>query len=122
MDWITQQIKQKINLDAYSVRDERDGGSPAMVSFATLKSVLAAPDGKTNYFPKLQGEQESQYVGLSGEYKLLSNLKAYAGIGYAQKEYVGHLFGTRMIVTNAAGDAQHNIIVYMLNMIIVQLT
>ena len=97
--------KAKINLDAYSVRDERDGGSPAMVSFATLKSVLAAPDGKTNYFPKLQGEQESQYVGLSGEYKLLSNLKAYAGIGYAQKEYVGHLFGTRMIVTNAAGDA-----------------
>jgi iron complex outermembrane receptor protein len=50
--------KAKINLDAYSVRDERDGGSPAMVSFATLKSVLAAPDGKTNYFPKLQGNKK----------------------------------------------------------------
>jgi iron complex outermembrane receptor protein len=42
---------------------------------------------------------------VSGEYKLLDNLKAIAGIGFSEQEYNGHIFGTRMIVTNDAGDA-----------------
>lgn len=96
LDYTTDQAK--INFDAYSVRDKRDGGSPAMISFATLGRVLPAPDGKLNYFPHLEGMQSANYVGLSGEYKLLPNLKAFAGAGFNEREYRGHLFGTRMIV------------------------
>ena len=103
LDWTTD--KAKANLDAYVTRDKRDGGSPAMVSFASLGKVLDAPDGKNNYFPHLQGQQEAKYVAVSGEYKLLDNLKAIAGIGFSEQEYSGHIFGTRMIVTNDAGDA-----------------
>lgn len=44
LDWTTD--KAKVNLDAYVTRDKRDGGSPAMVSFASLGKVLDAPDGK----------------------------------------------------------------------------
>jgi iron complex outermembrane recepter protein len=96
LDYTTDQAK--INFDAYSVRDKRDGGSPAMISFATLGRVLPAPDGKLNYFPHLEGMQSANYVGLSGEYKLLPNLKVFAGAGFNEREYRGHLFGTRMIV------------------------
>lgn len=103
LDWTTDQAK--INLDAYSTKDNRNGGSPAMVSFAQLGKVLDAPDGKSNYFPNLHGRQSAQYVGVSGEYKLLDNLKAIAGVSTVEQQYQGHLFGTRMIVTNEAGDA-----------------
>ena len=103
LDWTTD--RAKLNFDAYVTKDKRSGGSPAMVSFAQLGKVLDAPDGKSNYFPNLYGEQSANYVGLSGEYKLLDNLKVIAGAGTAEQEYQGHLFGTRMIVTNEAGDA-----------------
>lgn len=103
LDWTTD--KAKINLDAYTTNDKRNGGSPAMVSFAQLGKVLDAPDGKSNFFPNLHGRQSAEYIGVSGEYKLLDNLKVIAGAGTVEQEYQGHLFGTRMIVTNEKGDA-----------------
>ncbi|MEQ1105121.1 TonB-dependent receptor [Acinetobacter ursingii] len=104
LDYTTDKLK--VNFDAYAIRDKRDNGSPAMVSMGTIKKVIAAPDGDTNYFSDIHGQQNSEYVGLSGEYKFTPNWKVYAGTGYAEKEYAGHLFGTRMIIQNAAtGDA-----------------
>ena len=103
LDWTTD--KAKVNFDAYLTDDKRQDGSPAMVSFAQLGKVLDAPDGRSNFFPNIHGKQSAQYVGLSGEYKLLDNLKVIAGVGTAEQKYQGHLFGTRMIVTNDAGDA-----------------
>ncbi|RKG31206.1 TonB-dependent receptor [Acinetobacter tianfuensis] len=103
LDWTTDQAK--INLDAYVTDDKRNGGSPSMVSFAQLGKVLDAPDGRSNYLPNLWGKQSANYIGLSGEYKLLENLKLIAGAGTAEQKYQGHLFGTRLVVTNDAGDA-----------------
>lgn len=103
LDWTTD--KAKINFDAYTTKDDRNGGSPAMVSFATLGKVLDAPDGRSNYLPNLWGKQSANYVGLSGEYKLLDNLKVIAGVGTAEQKYQGHLFGTRLVVTDEAGNA-----------------
>ncbi|WP_420535129.1 TonB-dependent receptor [Acinetobacter populi] len=107
LDWTTD--KFKINFDAYSVRDKRDGGSPAMVSFATLGKVLQAPSGDSNYFPNLKGQQQSEYVGLTGEYKFTPDFKVFAGIAYAEREYVGHLFGTRMIVRDFTAAQASNL-------------
>ena len=103
LDWTTDNAK--VNFDAYVTDDKRQDGSPAMVSFAQLGKVLDAPDGRSNFFPNIHGKQSAQYVGLSGEYKLLDNLKVIAGAGTVEQKYQGHLFGTRMIVTNDAGDA-----------------
>jgi len=103
LDWTTD--KAKINFDAYTTKDDRNGGSPAMVSFATLGKVLDAPDGRSNYLPNLWGKQSANYIGLSGEYKLLDNLKVIAGVGTAEQKYQGHLFGTRLVVTDEAGNA-----------------
>jgi iron complex outermembrane recepter protein len=103
LDWTTD--KAKINIDAYATKDKRDGGSPAMVSFNKMGEVLDAPDGRTNLFPKLKGQQSAQYIGISGEYKLLDNLKVLAGAGTVEQKYQGHLFGTRVDVTNKNGDA-----------------
>lgn len=103
LDWTTD--KAKINFDAYSTKDNREGGSPAMVSFATLGKVLDAPDGRSNYLPNLWGKQSANYVGLSGEYKLHDNLKVIAGVATAEQKYQGHLFGTRLVVTDEAGKA-----------------
>ena len=109
LDWTTD--KAKINVDAYSTKDKRDGGSPAMVSFATIKKVIDAPDGRTNLFPNLFGNQEAKYIGVSGEYKLLDNLKVLAGVGSAKQNYEGHLFGTRVVLNNLAklgeGEGQY---------------
>lgn len=103
LDYTTEQLK--LNFDAYAMRDHREGGSPAMVSMGTIKQVIAAPDGNNNYFPKIEGKQNSQYAGLSGEYKFNPDLKMFAAVGYTEKEYSGHLFGTRMIVQNAETGA-----------------
>ena len=103
LDWTTDQAK--INIDAYTTKDKREGGSPAMVSFATIKKVIDAPDGRTNLFPNLFGHQAAQYVGASGEYKLLDNLKVIGGVGTAKQTYQGHLFGTRVVLSNEQGDA-----------------
>lgn len=100
--------KLKVNLDAYAVRENRDGGSPAMVSFQNLDHIIAAPKSSTNYFSHLKGWTDSQFVGLNGEYQFNPYLKAFAGVGYAEKEYAGHMFGTRMILTKeqtTPGDA-----------------
>lgn len=97
--------KVKINFDSYAVRDDRKGGSPAMISMQKLDHVVKAPAGDSNYFPHLKGYTESNFVGLSGEYKFTPDLKAFAGVGYIEKQYAGHLFGTRMILQNAQGDA-----------------
>lgn len=103
LDWTTD--KAKVNFDAYLTDDKRQNGSPVMVSFGNLGKVLDAPDGRSNFFPNIHGQQSAQYVGLSGEYKLLENLKVLAGVGTVEQKYQGHLFGTRMIVKNEAGDA-----------------
>lgn len=103
LDWTTD--KAKIHVDAYTTSDKRDGGSPAMVNFSTVKKILEPTDGRTNLFPKLEGRQSAKYFGVSGEYKLLDNLKVIAGAGTVEQKYQGHLFGTRVVVTDTAGNA-----------------
>lgn len=103
LDYTTDKLK--LNFDAYAVRDKRDNGSPVMVSMGTIKQVIAAPSGDSNFFPNIHGEQSSQYLGLSGEYKFSPDLKVFGGAGYTEKEYSGHIFGTRMIVQNATTGA-----------------
>lgn len=103
LDYTTDKLK--LNFDAYAVRDKRDNGSPVMVSMGTIGKVIDAPSGDSNFFQNIHGEQNSQYVGASGEYKFSPDLKVFAGAGYNEKEYAGHIFGTRMIVTNATTGA-----------------
>ena len=111
LDYTTDKLK--VNFDAYAVRDKRDNGSPAMVCFACSNPTLGivgigyvpkAPEGDSNYFSNLKGEQRAQYVGLSGEYKVTPDWKLFLGGGYAEKEYIGHLFGTRMMMGTITGN------------------
>lgn len=98
----------KINLDAYAYRENRKDGSPAMVAMGgkgSINKVIDAPKGDSNFFPHLEGNTDSQFVGLSGEYKFTPDLKAFAGVGYVEKSYDGHLFGTRLIVNKLDGTA-----------------
>ncbi|WP_180022850.1 TonB-dependent siderophore receptor [Acinetobacter sp. YH16044] len=104
--------KLKLNFDAYAVRDDRNGGSPAMMAFGvkdahghTYNGVLAAPKGDTNYFKNLEGHTDSEFVGLSGEYAFTPDLNVYAGVGHIEKAYSGHIFGTRLVVGQADDHA-----------------
>ena len=103
LDYTTDKLK--LNFDAYAVRDKRDNGSPVMVSMGTIKQVIAASSGDSNFFPNIHGEQSSQYLGASGEYKFSPDLKVFGGAGYTEKEFSGHIHGTRMIVQNATTGA-----------------
>ncbi|MDQ8952568.1 TonB-dependent receptor [Acinetobacter rudis] len=97
--------KLKLNVDAYSIRENRDGGSPAMVSFANINQIISAPKSSSNYFSHLKGWTNSQFAGVNAEYQFTPELKAFAGAGYVEKEYAGHMFGTRMILTDTQGNA-----------------
>ncbi|OEY95945.1 TonB-dependent siderophore receptor [Acinetobacter qingfengensis] len=94
--------KFKINFDAFSIKQDRQGGSPAMISLAAYanQSVPSAPEGDTNYLPYLFGHIKSNYVGLSGEYNFTPDFKGYAGVGYAEKSHSGQMFGTRVNYRN----------------------
>ncbi len=109
-DYTTEKVK--INFDSYAIQENRKGGSPAMIAMGVkdskgngINKLLAAPKGDSNFFPHLEGNTKSNFVGLSGEYKFTPDIKAFAGVGYIEKQYAGHLFGTRMIVTNEDGTA-----------------
>ncbi|WP_051532283.1 TonB-dependent receptor [Brackiella oedipodis] len=97
--------RTKINLDAYYVRTHRKDGSPAMIGFPKLGEVLDSPDPKNNYFKHLWAKQNGKYIGLSLEQKLLDKLTFEGGFGFNEQEYRGHVFGTRMIVQDKAGNA-----------------
>ncbi|WP_180121337.1 TonB-dependent siderophore receptor [Acinetobacter sp. YH12086] len=110
--------KLKLNFDAYAVRDDRNGGSPAMVGFISCEGItnpkkctkplqlMDAPEGDTNYFSNLEGHTNTQFAGLSGEYKFNDTLQFNAGVGQVEKKYRGHIFGTRFIVNDSnTGDA-----------------
>ncbi|OUY07391.1 TonB-dependent receptor [Acinetobacter populi] len=94
--------KFKLNFDAFSIKQDRQGGSPAMISLAAYanKTVPSAPEGDTNYLPYLFGHIKSNYVGLNGEYKFTPDFKVYAGVGYAEKSHSGQMFGTRVNYRN----------------------
>ncbi len=84
--------KLKLNFDAYAVRDDRNGGSPAIVAFGVkdahghiYNGVLDAPKGDTNYFSNLEGHTDSEFVGLSGEYAFTPDLNVYAGVGILKR-------------------------------------
>ncbi|MFT4020148.1 MAG: TonB-dependent siderophore receptor [Acinetobacter sp.] len=103
LDYTTDKLK--INFDAFSIKQDRKGGSPVMVSLAAYanQKVPTAPAGDTNYLPYLVGHIKSNYVGLSGEYKFTPDFKAYAGIGYAEKSHSGQMFGTRVNYSTTSG-------------------
>ncbi|MFC3902704.1 iron complex outermembrane recepter protein [Acinetobacter marinus] len=102
LDYTTDKLK--INFDAFSVKQDRQGGSPAMISLAAYENqgTPSAPEGDTNYLPYLFGHIKSNYVGLSGEYKFSPDFKVYAGGGYAEKSHSGQMFGTRVNYRNGA--------------------
>jgi iron complex outermembrane receptor protein len=102
LDYTTE--KFKINFDAFSVKQDRIGGSPAMMSLAayTNTAVPKAPEGTTNYLPNLFGHIKSNYAGLNTEYQFSPALKVYAGAGYAEKSHSGQMFGTRVDDRSAA--------------------
>lgn len=96
LDYTTDKLK--LNFDAFSIKEDREDGSPTMISLAAYanKKVPSAPKGDTNYLPYLFGHIKSNYVGLSGEYKFTPDFKVYAGAGYAEKSHSGQMFGTRV--------------------------
>lgn len=103
-DYTTEKVS--LNFDAYAMRSNRDGGSPAMVSMEKVSKVIDAPSGDLNHFKNLKGRTASQFAGVTGEYRFTPDLKAYAGVGYIEKEYSGHIFGTRMVLQDETGAAK----------------
>lgn len=95
----------KLGLDAYESREHTDNGSPMMVGFAGLGSVLKTPKNDTNILRGIHSEQTSEAVILRGEYQLNDRWSAYANVGNGRAKYKGFLNGTRLRVSNAAGDA-----------------
>ncbi|QOW50523.1 MULTISPECIES: TonB-dependent siderophore receptor [unclassified Acinetobacter] len=102
-DYTTDQLQ--VNFDAYAIHEDRENGSPAMVSFAKIKKVIAAPEGGLNYFNDSDTQIDSKFVGLKAKYALTPNANIFAGAGYADKKYKGFVFGTRMVLNNEQGDA-----------------
>ena len=93
-DYTTDQLQ--VNFDAYAIHEDRENGSPAMVSFAKIKKVIAAPEGGLNYFNDSDTQIDSKFVGLKAKYALTPNANIFAGAGYADKNikalYLAHVW------------------------------
>ncbi|MHC6224274.1 TonB-dependent receptor [Pseudomonas sp. X10] len=95
----------KLELDAYETHEKLDNGSPMMAGFSKLGYVTKAPKPDTNILEGIDAKQVSKAVVLRGEYDLNDDWTAFASVGSARTRYKGFLNGTRVIVTNANGDA-----------------
>lgn len=97
--------KLTVNLDAFYTREESEGGTPVMVGFSTIGKVIAAPDGDTNLLRGINSDLEDKAVVLRGEYQFNNHWSAFASVGGAHQDYDGYLYGTRVLLTDTAGDA-----------------
>lgn len=95
----------KMEFDAYSTHQNQSNGSPLMVGFSTLGRVLDAPDSSKNALRGTFARQRTDGAMLRGEFELTRQLTAYAAAGTANYNYDGYLNGTRVVVTNANGNA-----------------
>jgi len=95
----------QVNFDAYAIKEDRENGSPAMVSFGKINKVIAAPEGGLNYFSDSNTQVDSKFAGLKAKYAVTPNANVFAGAGYADKKYKGFVFGTRLLLTNENGNA-----------------
>ena len=92
-----------LGLDAYSYRSNIRDGSPMMVSMQNLKQVIAAPDAKTNLFPGIRAQQQSDALMLRGSVDLGADWTLFGSVGSGKHSYDGMLNGTR-VVLRAQGD------------------
>ena len=95
----------KVSLDAYVTDQNQADGSPAMVGFGTLGTVLKAPKASSNLFKGIYAEQATKGVAVRGEYELNDQWSVYGALGASRYDWHGvSLNGTRVIVVNTAGD------------------
>ncbi|MDO6386979.1 TonB-dependent receptor [Uliginosibacterium sp. 31-12] len=95
----------KMELDAYSAHQNQSDGSPLMVGFSTLGRVIDAPDTSKNALRGTYAHQRTDGAMLRGEVELTRGLSAYAALGTANYNYDGFINGTRVVLTNANGNA-----------------
>lgn len=95
----------KLDLDAYESHERTDNGSPMMVGFGTLGSVLKTPKNDTNILRGTHSKQITQAMILRGEYELNEQWAVYANVGGGHTRYKGFLNGTRLRVSDTAGNA-----------------
>lgn len=96
----------RLELDAYSSRQDQSNGSPLWVGFTTLGHVLKAPDPTRNALRGTYVKQQTEGVALRGEYDLNAHWTAWAAVGGSRYRYKGYLNGTLVEVLNDAGDAR----------------
>lgn len=93
----------RLNLDAYSLREDYSGGSSFMAQM-TGTSVPDAPDSTTNLFKGTYSSQEANAGMLRGEYDITRNLTAFAGIGNAISRSAGYTNSTHASKVLANGN------------------
>lgn len=93
----------RLNLDAYSMQEEFEGGSSLMAQL-TGSGVPTAPDSTTNLFKGIYAQQDNNAAVLRGEYDISKNLTAFAGFGMADFQSEGFTNSTHAASVQANGN------------------
>jgi iron complex outermembrane receptor protein len=93
----------RASLDAYSIKEELDGGMPLMVTFAT-SDIPKAPDPSINHLPDGYSVSRTKAVIGGVEYDFNKNWTVYAKAGIKRQEGQGNLNNAIGISTQANGD------------------
>ncbi len=93
----------RLNLDAYSLREDYSGGSSFMAQM-TGAAVPDAPDSTTNLFKGTYSSQEANAAMLRAEYDITRDLTAFAGIGTAASRSAGYTNSTHASRVLANGN------------------
>jgi iron complex outermembrane receptor protein len=94
----------RMSLDAYSTKDEYDGGLISMYDLSTY-GYVKAPDGSTNVFKGVSGTTRNNGILFKGEYDIQDNLTAYASIGKLSADATGFINGNHVQDLQVDGSA-----------------
>jgi len=99
------------SLDAYSIRESYEHGSPGMFWFSS-SDVPEAPSASTNQFPGGRGTLSSQAVIARAEYAFNRNITAFGGVGVGTQDNSGFVTGTHVRNLNAQGTSTSTMTYY----------
>ncbi|MBP2637844.1 MAG: fatA 3 [Firmicutes bacterium] len=94
----------RMSLDAYSTKDEYDGGLISMYDLSTY-GYVEAPDGSINLFKGVSGTTRNKGILFKGEYDIQDNLTAYASVGKLYSTAIGFINGNHVQDLQTDGSA-----------------
>ena len=94
----------RLSLDAYGAQENYDNGLVSMYNLTTY-GYVKAPDGSTNMYKGVSGQERNNGILFKAEYDIRDNLTAYGSFGKLSTNATGFINGNHVLKLQADGSA-----------------